>query len=104
MTRLERLKALMDGYSQTPDDYDDDEVEENVRLHFNGERYTDRFCCVTVNDGKFFFLPQFKTQDEATSRAVEFAQDDIFPEIPVEVHDLDTGKSVHPRWHTLEWA
>jgi hypothetical protein len=98
MNRVDRLRALMDEFGQTPDDYDEGE-EEDPRPYFNGEREPKKWACVTVNysshgEAKHFFytLPTLRI---AKFRAGDFANDDIFEEIPVAVVDLDSGD----RWN-----
>jgi hypothetical protein len=107
MTRLDRLAKLMASYSQVPEDYDEGE-EEDPRPYFTGEAELARYVCVTVNytshgEPKFFFLPTFDDPQLAQERAVEYAQDDLFEELPVEVYDLDSGCSFTPDWTSLQW-
>lgn len=104
-TRLDRFAALIAEYHQSPEDYDEGE-EEDPRPYFTGEAELSRFVCVTVNyssqgHAKFFFLPTFEERDAAELRAVEYAQDDIFEELPVAVVDLDTGEEFTPAWDAL---
>ena len=107
MTRQGRFAALMKRYQQSPDDYDEGE-EEDPRPYFTGECELSRYVCVTVNfsshgESKYFFLPTFDSVEDAADRAVLFAEDDIFEELPVEVHDLDSGCSFLPKWDTLQF-
>lgn len=95
--RAHAFAALLEEYDASPNEYDEGE-EEDPRPFLNGEQEPSRFVCVTINYsshgyGKHFFLPTFDDQAAAEARAVEFADDDIFEELPVEVRDLDTGAS-----------
>ncbi len=109
MTRLDALKALLEKYGASVEDYDHD-VEEDLRPYFECDDTAEvgRYCCVTVNysshgGAKFFFLPEFEDLNDAQDRAVEFMHDGIFEEIPVEVVDLDTGELhvPHVEWRAL---
>lgn len=107
MTRTAELLAMMLEYQADPEDYDEGE-EEDPRPYLNGESELERFACVTVNYSshgyeKPFFL-FFPERDAAELRAMEYVQDDIFEEIPVEVRDLDTGEKWMPDWSSLKWA
>lgn len=103
MTRQERFAQVLERFGQTADDYDQGE-EEDPRPYLSGEEECRRFCCITIHEGKVFFLPTFETREEAQGRAVEYAQDDVFPELPVGVLDLDTGDTFYPQWDSLPWA
>lgn len=99
---------LLKRYFADPGDYDEG-VEEDPRLYLSGEAELARYVCVTVNytshgEAKFFFLPTFDRAEDAESRAVEFADDDIFEELPVCVHDLDSGRSSWPNWASLRFT
>lgn len=106
--RLVAFKELMDRHYQTPDDYDTG-AEEDPRPYFAREAALGRYVCVTANpvpgnsDGKTFFLPRFDDLADAQARAIEFADDDVFAEMPVEIVDLDTGRRWHPSWSSLRW-
>lgn len=104
--RIDRFIRLMAAYQQTPDDYDR-EVEEDVRPYFRDGGAEDLYRYVAVTrgggDGKVFFYPVYAQKDDAIARCVEFAEDDIYAEIPVEVHDLDSGCSFLPNWGTLQF-
>lgn len=105
MTRSERLLKLIESYGHTPHDYDEGE-EEDPRPYISGEKACERWCCVTVNftshgKPKWFFLPIFAERDAAELRAVEYAGDDIFEELPVAVVDLDSGEEYVVAWDSL---
>lgn len=105
MTRAERLLKLIESYGQKPTDYDEGE-EEDPRPYISGEEECERFCCVTVNYtshgyAKWFFLPVFPKRDAAELRAVEYAENDLFEELPVAVVDLDSGETWTPEWGSL---
>jgi hypothetical protein len=106
--RHENLLKLLKRFGCTADDYAHD-VEEDVRPYLTGSREIDRWCCVTVNysscaHAKWFFLPCFGTAEEAQIRSIEFADDDIFEEIPVAVVDLDTWTFSVPDWRSLQFG
>ena len=106
--RLARFKQLLTDYHASPTDYDEGE-EEDPRPYFTGEEQLCRYVCVTVNysshgEAKYFFLPTFDDPAAAMDRAVEYARDDLFEELPVEVHDLDGGPSYTPSWHAVPWS
>lgn len=107
-SRLDRFAALLERYQQSPEDYDAGE-EEDPRPYFDSTAELSRYVCVTVNYtshgyAKYFFLPTFDYELAAEARAVEYAQDDIFEELPVEVYDLDSGCSWKPEWRKLPFA
>ena len=100
MTRLDRFAKLMEDYHQSPSDYDAGE-EEDPRPYFDGSRELEQYAIVTVNysshgEAKHFFLAT-DALEYAFARAVEYATDDIFEELPVAVVDLDTGARWEPR-------
>lgn len=101
-TRLENLSKLLDEYQSDIDDYDED-CEEDLRPYFTGEQAPKRFACVTLNEGKHFFLllNSFKA---AKLRALEYMVDDIWPELAVAVVDLDTGAATYPQWEQTSWS
>lgn len=103
LTRADRLLRLLGEYGQEARDYDEGE-EEDPRPYLTGEQECEQWCCVTEHDGKHFFLPTFHTADQAAARAVEYVEDDIWAETPVEVHNLDTGESLYPVWDALRWS
>lgn len=106
MNRRERLQKLIDWYGQAVEDYDSD-VEEDLRPYLNEghpePKAPGRYVCVTQHGEKTFFLPFFDSLGEAQERAVEYVNDDIFAEQPVEVFDLDTGEAHMPEWSKIEW-
>lgn len=104
--RQEAFAKLIDSYGQRPTDYDEGE-EEDPRPYLSGELSLDPWIVVTVNysshgEPKYFFLPE-ATRPDAQARAVHFAADDIFEEIPVAVVNLDTAEVWEPRWSSLQW-
>lgn len=101
MTRLDRLRATVKSYGSSPDDFDED-VEEDIRPYYSGEKYPEKFLLVTANGDKPFFLT-LETLADAFFRGVEYASNDIFIETPLEVVDLDTGTSWVPKWSSLQW-
>ena len=101
--RIDRFRTLMNAYQQTPEDYDV-EVEEDVRQYFGDDAVPlSQYCAVTAHDGKMFFYPVYDHLSTAVARAVEYAQDDIYAETPVEVCDLDNGCSYLPNWASLQF-
>lgn len=104
--RREAFAKLIEQYGQRPDDYDEGE-EEDPRPYLSGELSLDPWIVVTANysshgERKVFFLPEF-SRHAAQQRAVYYADDDIFEELPVEVVNLDTGEVWVPRWGSLQW-
>ena len=102
MTRLQRLDDMLTRYGMKVDDYDE-EVEEDLRPYFRGEKEVGMWCCVTMHDEKPFFLPEFDNIEAAQSRAIEFARDNIFQEVPEAVVNMDTGDVWYPNYDTLGW-
>jgi hypothetical protein len=100
--RLEKLRALLDAYGQAPEDYAEGE-EEDLRPYFDGTAEPAEWVCVTTHNEKAFFLPHFADAAGAMSRAVEFADDDIFAETPTAVVSLDSGQEFRPEWSGLPW-
>lgn len=105
--RREAFARLIERYHQSPEDYDEGE-EEDPRPYLSGEEALAPWICVTVNytshgEPKFFFLP-FEDDEAAMSRAVEFAADDLFEELPVAVVNLDNGHTRWPIWASLEFT
>lgn len=103
--RRARFQALIEQYGQSPDDYDEGE-EEDPRPYLDGSRELERYAVVTVNytsqgHAKFFFLA-FDKRGAAEQRAVEYAQDSAFEELPVAVVDLDTGEEYTPAYYLPE--
>lgn len=101
--RRDRLAALLAEYQQVATDYDAGE-EEDPRPYLSGETPCGRFVCVTDHESKIFFLPTFATAEIAMARAVEYVHDDIWPELPVAVVDLDTGRRYYPDFGALPWT
>lgn len=106
--RRRAFTKLMERFSQTATDYDEGE-EEDPRPYLSGAKPIGRFVCVTVNyssqgQGKYFFLPIFDSASEACDRAVEYATDDIFEELPVLVFDLDEEREMTPKYRRIEWS
>lgn len=104
--RREAFAKLIAAHQQSPSDYDED-VEEDPRPYLSGAVELDPWIVVTANysshgERKVFFLPE-PSRTDAYLRAVEYAQDDIFEELPVEVVNLDTGEVWVPRWSSLQW-
>jgi len=53
---------------------------------------------------KYFFLPTFSSSGDAQLRAADYAQDDLFEELPVAVVDLDTGDSYRADYRSVGWS
>lgn len=107
--RLARFEELMAEYGMAEDDYDDDDdAEENPRPYIRGEQPLEAWVCVTVNyssrgGATHYFLPKFEEAEAAIARAEEYAQDDLFEELPVAVVNLDTGFTLYPVLRNLNW-
>ena len=106
--RRAAFQKLMERFNQQATDYDEGE-EEDPRPYFSGAKPISRFVCVTVNytshgEAKHFFLPTFDTASEACDRAVEYATDDIFEELPVLVFDLDEEREMSPQFRRVQWS
>jgi hypothetical protein len=104
--RIAKFAKLIASYGHHPEDYDEGE-EEDPRPYLSGELTLDRYVVVTVNytshgQGKYFFLSEPELRG-AQDRAVLFAQDDLFEELPVAVVDLDTDREYVPSWFNLPW-
>lgn len=107
--RRERFIALMKEHYQEPDDYDEGE-EEDPRPFVDGRVPCERYVVVTANpvpgngESKTFFLPIYDTLEAAKARAIEFAQDDVFAEIPVAIVDLESDARFLPNWTQMPWV
>ena len=79
-------------------------AEEDAGLWMRGENHFHRFCVVTMGnaDGVIFYCVAHDDEfDEACERACESMHDDIYPETPVAIIDLDTLKRWAPmvKWN-----
>lgn len=106
MTRRERFIEVMEWYGMKATDYDPGE-EEDPSEYVSGERECERYACVTVNysshgEAKHFFL-LFEDKNVAMARACDYAQDDLFEELPVAVYDLDSRAVWEPDFETVQW-
>ena len=98
--RREAFADLMEADGCLPTDYDEGE-EEDPRPYLSGDVPCGRFVCVTKNwsshgEEKLFYLPIFDDLQEATNRAEEYCDDDIFEELPVKIVDLDSSRVYFP--------
>lgn len=103
--RLQRLQGVLNNWHADVQDFPE-ECEEDLRPYFNGERSPERYVCVTVNysshgEAKHFFL-LFPSARQAKERAMEYAQDSLFEELPVAVIDLDEERTYKPMLRA-EW-
>lgn len=108
VARRDAFRSLLAEYEVSEEEYDRGE-EEDPRPFVAGRSRCSQFVCVTLNYSSRggpmpFFLPTFDSLADAQRRAVEFAADDVFEELPVEVRDLDSGESWGPDWSTLGWS
>lgn len=107
LARQAAFIALLEEHQAAAADYDHD-CEEDIRHYVDGQKACQRFVAVTMNysssGGKPFFYPEFRSLEVAVSRATEYADDDTFEEVPLEVRDLDTGARWRPCWDNVPFT
>lgn len=99
MTRLERLHRLIEFYGVTWDD--DPDIEENLDKFTVYRNTPSQWAAVTQTAVGTYIYPVYDSKAAAIARANEYPADDLCPEWPVAVVDLDTGETFTPAWTKL---
>lgn len=71
--------------------------EDQTEKRLPAEQQPERYCAVTLHDDIVYLTPLYRRVADAKARAVEFIDDSIHSEFPVEVVDLDTGRRWRPQ-------
>jgi hypothetical protein len=105
--RREALRKLCDEYGLTIGGTSTS-ADEDIAAYFPSDTNPDpdeidRWCAVTCNDNINYLYRYFDSKREAQLKALENVTDGIYPEIPVCIVNIDTGKSFEPNWERLTW-
>lgn len=106
--RIAAYKAVLERHDIDPKD-DSYSGGEDAAEYLAGDREIERFCVVTMaNCGAETVLTYAysgcDSLENAKLAATANIDDNIYPETPLEIVDLDTGEILTPDWKSIVWA
>lgn len=100
-SRRAAYRAVLEDHCIDPDD-NRTSAGEDAKANLEASEMG-RYCLVTCGEVCHYAYP-IETFEYAKEKAFENVEDDIYPELPVCIVDLDTGEKWRADWKSVPWV